>query len=55
MEFWQNSNLENQSVRFQIIFYQETFKKYTGGYKNCFQGDFFHFRTPEAPSGGNKG
>ena len=32
-------------VRVQIIFYQETFKKYSdGGYRNCFQGGFFHIR-----------
>ena len=38
-------------------FLSEDFQKvyYTGGYKNWFQGVFFSFQTPEAPSGGNKG
>ena len=45
MEFWQNSNLENQSES-SNNFLSGDFQKvyYTGGYKNCFQGGFFHFR-----------
>ena len=31
-------------MRVQTIFYQEALEKYTGGYKNCFQGGFFHIR-----------